>query len=58
MEREAANWRFDEIHKDEPFHNGAGDYSAKRSLEFPYHYRDGVNVWVSSEDLGLGGDFL
>lgn len=58
QEREAANWLFDEIHADKPFHNGAGEYSAKRSRAFPYHYRDGVNVWVSSEDHDPDGDFL
>jgi len=41
-----------------PFHDGAGNWSKERSRDFPYHYRDGVTIWVAPEDLGMGGDFL
>lgn len=59
MERAAAEWRYDQLHEDAPFHDGTfANWSEKRTKDAPYHYRDGVNVWVAPTDLGLGGRFL
>lgn len=63
MEQAAAQWRYDELHKDAPFHDGTfpddpGDWSPTRTLDTPYHYSDGVVVWVSQYDLTPDDHFL
>ncbi len=59
MERAAAEWRYDAIHEDEPYHDGTfKNFSAVRTIDTPYHYRDGVNVWVAKHDLTPDDDFL
>lgn len=59
MEAAAANWRYDELHEKEPFHDGSFESWAKdRSLEHPYHFRDGVSIWVAPVDLTPDGTFL
>lgn len=59
MANAAANWEYDEQHKARPFHDGTFTrWSAKQSRRFPYHYRDGVTVWVSTDDLTPDDDFL
>lgn len=58
MEADAANWRWDELYGDK-FHNGSfQNWSDKRSDSHPYSHRAGVKIWVTPEDIGLGGDFL
>lgn len=63
MERAAAAWRYGHIHEDAPFHDGTfpedlNRWSATRTTETPYHYSDGVTVWVSARDLAPEDDFL
>lgn len=59
METAAANWRYDQIHEDRPYHDGTfTDFSEHRTLSTPYHYRDGVTVWVSEQDLTPDDNFL
>ena len=59
MELAAANWRFDEIHEAEPFHNGdESSWSATRSTDHPYHFRDGVTVFVAPTDFAPDDEFL
>lgn len=59
MQEKAAQRWFEEIHRDKPFHDGSFDrWSEKWSPGFPFHYSDGTTVWISKEELGLGGDFL
>lgn len=55
----AANRRYDEMHEAEPFHDGTFTRWAKDpSDEFPFHYRDGVTVYVTAEDLTPDDDFI
>ena len=57
--RDAADRAFGEKHKAKPFHNGrekgwAKDYSPQT----PFHFRDGVRVWVSQHDLTPDDAFI
>lgn len=59
MDEAAANWRYEQLHKDEPFHDGTfKSWARDRSTSHPYHYRDGVRVWVAPLDLSPDDDFL
>jgi hypothetical protein len=59
MERAAARARYERLHQDEPWHDGRfKNWSPKPSVDTPYHYMHGVTIWVTRQDLGLGGDFL
>lgn len=59
MAQSAANRKYDALHESRPFHDGAfGEWSEKRSDKTPYHYRDGVTVWVSDLDLTPHDHFL
>lgn len=51
--------RYNALHEKEPWHDGTfeswrKDYSASH----PYHYLDGVGLWVSTDDLTPDDDFL
>lgn len=55
----AAQRRFDEIHEDTPWHDGTYTvFTAKPTTATPFHYMDGVTLWVSSKDLSPDDDFL
>lgn len=59
MERAAAEARYDKLHEDRPYHDGAFlNWSDKRNGHYPYHYKDGVTVWVAAEDHNPDDDFL
>lgn len=59
MERAAAEWGYDQCHDAEPFHDGTfTKWAATRSLLHPYHYRDGVRLWVAPVDLNPHDHFL
>lgn len=59
MESAAANDRYESKHKDRPYHDGSFKSWAKdRSRQHPYHFRDGVTVWVHDVDLSPDDDFL
>lgn len=59
MELAAANWRYDDLHRARPYHNGDRTrWAAEQSKDFPCHYRDGVTIFVTETDLNLGGAFL
>lgn len=59
MEVQAANRRYDELHEDRPYHDGSFTRWAKEpSRQTPYHYRDGVSVWVAPVDLSPDDNFL
>jgi hypothetical protein len=59
MEQAAADARYDGLHKELPYHDGTFKRWAKeRSPQFPYHFRDGVRIWVSDEDLSPHDHFL
>jgi len=55
----AANALLDEKHKDQPYHNGTETSWAKeRNSEHPFHYKDGVHIWVSKYDLTPDADWI
>lgn len=49
---------YDAKHAEMPFHDGAGNWAKERSRDFPYHYRDGVTIWVAPVDVNPDDDFL
>lgn len=55
----AANRLYDLIHEEQPFHDGSfARWSKDASREFPFHYRDGVTIWLSPVELDADDDFL
>ena len=54
-----ADRAYGEKHKDKPFHNGREKGWAKsHSVKTPFHFRDGVRVWVSQHDLTPDDAFI
>ena len=48
----AADAKYDELHEKRPYHNGTFEsWAEKRSASHPFHFRDGVGIWVSRDDL-------
>lgn len=59
MERQAADWWYGELHEDKPFHDGEFQrWSAERTKEFRYHFRDGVEIIVAEVDMYPDDKFL
>lgn len=63
MEAAAANWAYDKLHEERPFHDGTfptdlNAWSDTRSSSHPYDFRDGVTIWVAAQDLSPDDDFL
>lgn len=63
MEQAAAEWRYDQRHKDAQFHDGTFPtdrrlWAKERSAKHPYHYRDGVTLWVAETDVSPHDHFL
>lgn len=59
MARAAAQWMYDQKHKDEPYHDGSWTFWSKdRSGAHPFHYMDGVRIWVSRENRTPDDDFI
>ncbi len=59
MASRAANEKYDEIHKDAPFHDGQFlRFEDKRSTTAPFHVREGVTIWAAPMDLSPDDKFL
>lgn len=59
MSREAAGRAYDRKHEDAPFHDGTfRRWSRDYSRGTPFHYRDGVAVWVAGEDVNPDDQFI
>jgi hypothetical protein len=55
----SAEARYDALHDKAPFHDGTfTKWAAARDDAHPYHFRDGVTVWVSPTDVNPDDDFL
>lgn len=55
----AANAIYEERHRERPFHDGTfSNWSSKRSSTHPFHFRDGVRIWVSKWDLTPDADWI
>lgn len=54
----AAQRAYDRLHKDKPFHDGTfKTWAAEESELTPFHYMDGVRIYVSTEDRNPGDLF-
>lgn len=50
---------YDALHKERPYHDGTFSRWAKEFSEMtPFHYSDGVTLWVAPVDLTPDDDFL
>jgi hypothetical protein len=50
---------YNELHAEEPYHDGSFLNSAKSySRQTPFRFDDGVTIWVSRQDLTPDDDFL
>lgn len=59
MEREAADAKWQALHKDRPWHNGSfTSWAPHRSDEHPYHLSHGVVIGVAETDLRPDDAFL
>jgi hypothetical protein len=60
MEREAANAKYERLHKDRPWHDGtfSSTWSSEPSSRYPYKYDMGVTIGVSETDLRPDDAFL
>lgn len=58
MEREAADRAYERIHEKRPFHDGTfKSWAEEASESHPYHFRDGVTVYVADEDQAPWDEF-
>lgn len=58
MEREAADRAYEALHEKRPFHDGTfTSWVAEASRSHPYHFRDGVTVYVADEDAAPWDEF-
>lgn len=58
MEREAADRAYEALHEKRPFHDGTfTSWSEHASRSHPYHFRDGVTVYVTDEDQAPWDEF-
>ncbi|MDF9716032.1 hypothetical protein [Nocardioides sp. ChNu-99] len=58
-EREATEALYAQLHKDAPYHDGTEESWAKdRSPDHPFHYSDGVTIWIADEDVNPDDRFL
>lgn len=58
-EREAADRRYGEKHKAKPFHNGKdAGWSKDSANHAPYHFREGVRIYVAPYDVNPDDGFI
>lgn len=59
MQEAAAQRRYREIHQDRPYHDGTfTNWTAEPTTGTPYHYLDGVEIYVAEVDINPGDEFL
>jgi hypothetical protein len=59
MEIEAAQARYADLHEKAPYHDGKFEsWAEKRSPDHPYHFNEGVTIWVAQTDLAPHDHFL
>jgi hypothetical protein len=58
-QQETADRKYGELHKDKPFHDGTEKRWADAATpKVPFHFRDGVRVYVAPVDLHPDDNFL
>ena len=56
---EAAKRLYAAIHEDRPYHDGSFNrWAEKPSHEYPFHYADGVSIYLAETDENPEDDFL
>lgn len=51
--------RYKKIHEKAPYHDGTFRiWDKERTTITPFHYDEGVHLWLSREDLSPDDDFL
>lgn len=59
MEREGAARKYARLHEKAPFHDGTfTDWAEKASSAHPYHFMDGVTIYVAPVDVNPHDHFL
>lgn len=62
MAKASAEWQYDALHEERPYHDGnlesSKAWTKERTAATPYHYKDGVTIVVATTDLTPGSDFL
>ena len=59
MQRAAADRKYDALHKAAPYHDGSfGSWSKEPDAAHPFHFRDGVTIWVAPVDVDPDNGFL
>jgi hypothetical protein len=59
MQRAAAARRYEALHEERPYHDGHfRRWSKNAGPDSPFHFRDGVTIWVASTDVNPDDDFL
>lgn len=59
MQLKAAVRIYENLHKDKPWHDGSFQiWSDQFSRLTPFHFSDGVTIWLSETDLAPDDKFL
>jgi hypothetical protein len=59
MQRAAAARRYEALHEERPYHDGNfRRWFKDPGPNSPFHFRDGVTIWVASTDVNPEDDFL
>lgn len=59
MEQAAAERRYAILHESQPYHDGQfKNWAAKPSVLTPYHFGDGVRIYVAETDVNPNDQFL
>lgn len=59
MQLKGAERLYGLLHEEQPFHDGSFRSWAKSpSTSHPFHYLDGVSIWLSPTELDADDDFL
>ena len=59
MAREAAKRTYDDLHAKRPWHDGTfTTWTAERTTGTPFHYLDGVGIYVAPVDINPDDHFL
>lgn len=59
MDQAAAERKWAELHEEMPYHDGSfKSWVKERCDSHPYHYTDGVRVWVADVDYSPDDQFL
>lgn len=59
MQLEAAQRLYALNHEKKPYHDGTfSNWAAEPSRDFPFHFTDGVRLWMAREELAPDDDWL